>query len=104
MAAHVYMLLCADGSFYVGSTTNLERMGEHISGCSTYTSTRLPVELVWSDEFQFIEDAHNAERKLKGWSRAKKQALVQGDWGLIRSLSRRGVRPSRRPSGPPQDD
>jgi tRNA/rRNA methyltransferase len=58
VAAHVYMLLCADGSFYVGSTTNFEqRMGEHMSGLSGYTSTCLPVTLVWSDEFQFIEDA-----------------------------------------------
>ena len=92
--AHVYMLRCADGSYYVGSARRgLERrLSEHNSGAfGGYTSKRLPVELVWAEHFPDITDAIAAERQLKGWSRAKKEALVKGDYGTIRLLAKRRV-------------
>ncbi len=94
MASWAYMLRCADGSFYVGCTTDLEqRMGQHRSGLrGGYTSTRLPVELVWTEEFQTIQDAIRSERHLKGWSRAKKEALIAGDYELISRLASRAGR------------
>src|SRR5256885_8604057 len=93
MGAFVYMLLCADESYYVGSATgdDLEkRIAEHQTGAYPgYTFFRRPVELVWSEHFERITDAIAAERKLKGWSRAKKEALIKGDWGRVRHLARR---------------
>jgi predicted GIY-YIG superfamily endonuclease len=85
------MLRCADGSFYVGCTTNLDqRMGEHEAGTHEgYTADRRPVELVWSAEFQHIDDAIFNERRLKGWSRAKKAALIAGDYAAISRLASR---------------
>ena len=103
MGAFVYMLRCSDKSYYVGSATGddlSKRVAEHQSGVySGYTSSRRPVELVWSEHFDRITDAIAAERKIKGWSRAKKQALVKGDWRSIESLSRRRAgRPKLSPS------
>jgi predicted GIY-YIG superfamily endonuclease len=91
MAAWTYMLRCGDGSYYVGCTTNLdERIGQHIADVIPgYTSRRLPVNLVWVEEFSDIHDAIAVERQLKGWSRAKKQALLSGDWDRVRSLASR---------------
>jgi putative endonuclease len=86
----VYMLLCADGSFYVGVTNNLEfRLGQHEFGVDRhcYTFTRRPLVLVHSSDFQNVNDAIAWEKQLKGWSRAKKQALVEGDWPLISRLA-----------------
>ena len=84
MAAWCYMLRCRDGSFYVGCTTALEnRIGQHRAGMGGYTATRLPLELVWVDEFQHLDDAVACERRLKGWSRAKKLALIKGDWAQV---------------------
>jgi putative endonuclease len=83
MAAFVYMLRCSDGSCYVGNTVgpDLEkRIAEHQSGAFPgYTYSRRPVLLVWSEEFDRIADAIAAERQVKGWTRAKKEALVRGD-------------------------
>jgi putative endonuclease len=98
MGAHVYMLRCADGSFYVGSATGEDltmRIAQHQAGTfEGYTSLRRPVELVWSEYFDRITDAIATERKIKGWSRAKKEALITGDWSLIQRLSkRRGGKP-----------
>jgi putative endonuclease len=98
MTAFVYMLRCADGSFYIGSATGedlTKRIAEHQTGAYPgYTSTRRPVVLVWSEHFSRIIDAIVVERKLKGWSRAKKEALVKCDWSEIGQLSkRRGGRP-----------
>ena len=94
MAAWAYMLRCKDGSFYVGCTTNLDqRMGEHEAATHDgYTSTRLPVELVWAEEFPHIDDAIAAERQIKSWSRAKKAALVAGDYQAIERLPSRAGR------------
>ena len=87
----VYILQCADGSYYVGSARDLElRLAQHNAGTfGGYTSLRRPVELVWSEHFDCITDAIAAERQIKGWSRAKKQALIRGDWTGLRSLSKR---------------
>ena len=90
--AHVYMLRCADGSYYVGSARlGLERrLSEHNNGhYGGYTSKRLPVELAWSEHFPILTDAIAVERQIKGWSRAKKEALIRGDFDLIRQLSKR---------------
>jgi putative endonuclease len=84
----VYILLCGDGSFYTGVTSNLEgRLGVHYEGTKGYTSGRLPVELVWCCEFPDMMSAIRAEKQVKGWSRAKKQALIDGDIDLIHQLA-----------------
>ncbi len=84
------MLKCADGHYYVGHTDNLEaRFAGHQSGTiGGYTHSRRPVELVWSETFGNREEAITAERQIKGWSRAKKRALIDGDWDLISELAR----------------
>jgi predicted GIY-YIG superfamily endonuclease len=85
-----YMLHCHGGYFYVGHTDDLDRrIRDHKSGLiAGFTADHLPVELVWSDEFQTREDAKAAERKIKGWSRAKKLALIRGDWERISALAK----------------
>lgn len=90
MAFYTYMLLCADGKYYVGHTDNLEaRIGQHQSGMfGGYTLRRRPVELVWSEYFQTRLEALNVERQLKGWSKAKKAALAAGDWDRVSELAR----------------
>ncbi|MEO9599990.1 GIY-YIG nuclease family protein [Parasphingorhabdus sp.] len=84
------MLKCADGHYYVGHSDNLDvRVAAHQSGAiGGYTHSRRPVELVWSETFGTREEALAAERQIKGWSRAKKQALIAGDWDLISVLAR----------------
>ena len=92
MASYVYIVRCRDGRYYVGSTrASLERrIAEHNSGhYGGFTSSRLPVELVYHESFERITDAIAAERKLKGWSRAKKEALIAGDFERIKQLSKR---------------
>ncbi len=90
MAFWTYMLRCSDGKFYVGHTDNLElRIGQHQSGVlGGYTLRRRPVDLVWSENFQTRYEALSAERRIKGWSRAKKEALIRGDWALVSQLAR----------------
>ncbi len=85
-----YLLHCDDRSFYVGHTDNLEmRIGQHDAGqIAGYTQTRLPVKLVWSQAFGTRIEALEAERQIKGWSRAKKLALIREDWSLISTLAR----------------
>jgi putative endonuclease len=99
--ADLYILRCADGSCYVGSARNgLEaRLAEHNSGrFNGYTAKRLPVTLVFAQHFETITDAIAAERQVKGWSRAKKQALISGNWQQIELLAHRhAAHPSRRP-------
>ena len=92
--AWVYILRCADGSYYTGLTRGEEpeqRLSEHQMKLSpgAFTASRLPVRLVYSEYFDLITDAIAAERKIKGWSRAKKEALVKGDWKLVQALSKR---------------
>ena len=93
IAAWVYILRCADGSYYVGSArgeTLDKRMAEHQSSAfGGYTANRRPVELVWSEWFQSITDAIGVERQIKGWSRAKKEALIAGDYEKLPELAKR---------------
>jgi predicted GIY-YIG superfamily endonuclease len=93
----VYMLRCSDGSYYTGHTEYLEgRLWQHQQGiCCEWTRMRRPVELVWSVAARTREEAIAFERRIKGWSRAKKEALIKGDWGRINWLSRA---PHERPS------
>jgi predicted GIY-YIG superfamily endonuclease len=90
MHIFVYMLRCSDGSYYVGSTrASLEqRVSQHNTGhFGGYTAKRRPVILVFQQDFQRITDAIAAERQLKGWSRAKKEALIRGDYETIKALA-----------------
>jgi putative endonuclease len=93
MSAFVYILQCCDDRYYVGSAAGgdlAKRIAEHQSGVFPgHTYSRRPVELVWSEHFDRITDSIAVERKLKGWTRAKKQALIRGDWSLVRRLSKR---------------
>lgn len=81
----VYMLRCADDSYYVGHTDDLERrIASHQAGeIDGYTKQHGPVELVWSQETTTRAEALEAERRIKGWARAKKEALIRGDWKAI---------------------
>ncbi len=90
MGFWTYMLHCADRTFYVGHTEDLDaRVGAHCSGIiAGYTATRLPVKLVWAEEFPSRYEALQAERQIKGWGRAKKLALIRGDWLRISDLAR----------------
>jgi putative endonuclease len=93
--AYLYILLCADGSYYIGTTTGTldRRIAEHQEGAfGGYTSTRRPVELVYHQHFVRLEDAAAAERQVKGWRREKKEALIRGDFDLLPVLARRGAK------------
>jgi len=105
VGAWLYILLCADNSYYTGTTrTELEmRVGQHQAGhFDGYTASRRPLRLVYSEYFDRIVDAIAAERKIKGWSRAKKEALIANDFARLRELSQRGMpifsRRSKKPS------
>ena len=91
MKAFVYILRCRDGRYYVGSTRDSleKRVEEHNFGLfDGFTKSRRPVQLVFSQDFDRITDAIAAERQIKGWSRAKKEAVIKGDWDLISELAR----------------
>lgn len=90
MNVSLYILRCADGSYYTGSTTNLEaRLAQHEMGeGSDYTARRLPVTLVFSCEFSSLHEAFLQERQIKGWSRRKKAALIRGDYEALIELSK----------------
>jgi predicted GIY-YIG superfamily endonuclease len=91
MGFWVYMLRCAGGSYYVGHTDDIEkRVTEHGAGAGCgYTSTRRPVQVVFTEEFPSREEAIAAESQIKGWSRPKKEALIQRNWTAITRLARR---------------
>ncbi|WP_338424642.1 GIY-YIG nuclease family protein [Sphingopyxis kveilinensis] len=90
MSFWAYMLHCRGGAFYTGHTDNLAyRVAQHEAGAIRgFTSDKLPVTLVWSQEFGTRIEALEAERRIKGWSRAKKMALIRGDWDSISSLAK----------------
>jgi putative endonuclease len=93
---HMYILECRDGSFYTGSTRDLEkRMAEHHDGSylDGYTESRRPVRLAYAEEYERIDDAWARERQVHGWSRAKKVALIEG---RILELQAAARRPRRR--------
>ncbi len=90
MSFYVYILRCADGSYYTGHTDDLERrIAEHQS-CALpgYTHDRRPVELMWAQDFPTRIDALDRERQVKDWSRAKKEALFAGDWQSVSVAAR----------------
>ncbi|MEO8455402.1 MAG: GIY-YIG nuclease family protein [Sphingomicrobium sp.] len=86
----VYLLRCADGSYYAGHTENMEaRLWQHQQGiCCDWTSRRRPVELVWCEPVPTRYEALAFERRIKGWTRAKKEALIAGDWDRIGWLAK----------------
>ena len=88
----MYILKCVDGSFYVGSTRDLEhRLEQHTTGSvRSYTSSRRPVTLVYAEEFEHIHDAYAREKQVQGWNRAKRMALVEGRITDLPGLSARG--------------
>jgi len=90
MSFWVYILKCADSSYYTGHTDNLEkRIAEHQSGeMRGYTFNRRPIKLVFSQDFPTREEALESEHQIKGWSRKKKEALIRGDWAEMSRLAR----------------
>jgi putative endonuclease len=92
MGAWLYILRCSDGSYYASTTrTDLEtRVAQHQAGLfDGYTAKRRPIQLVYAEHFDRIVDAVAAERKIKGWTRAKKEALIAKDFGRLPKLSQR---------------
>lgn len=89
MGFYVYMLRCADGSIYTGHSDDLElRLAAHqMRTFSGYTESRLPVRLIFHEEFPTRHEAFARERQIKGWSRRKKLALASGDWEAVQRLS-----------------
>ena len=90
MTFWIYILKCADGSYYTGHTNNLEkRVAEHQMGeIPGYTSNRRPVILVFCEEMESRQDVFARERQVKGWSRKKKEALMKGDWNELSRLAK----------------
>jgi predicted GIY-YIG superfamily endonuclease len=104
------MLRCADGSYYGGSTSYDDidiRVGEHDDGrFEGYISKRRPVVLVWAEQFGDLRDAQECERRIKGWRREKKEALIGRDWSALKVPAKRpsARRPSRLAALAPQGD
>jgi putative endonuclease len=98
MRGYLYILRCSDASYYVGSTTGLDaRIATHRSGeGGDYTARRLPVEVVFTDEFESPHDAFLVERQVKGWSRAKKEALIRGDYNALPPLAANAIKRAER--------
>ncbi len=91
MKGYMYILKCADSSFYTGSTTNLEwRLYQHeIGKGSEYTRKRLPIELVYYEKFERIDEAYAREKQIQKWSRGKKEALIKGKFGTLKKLAKK---------------
>jgi predicted GIY-YIG superfamily endonuclease len=89
--AWMYILKCTDESYYVGSTKNLDlRIAQHQSGKgSRYTSGRLPVELVYGEEYDRVADAYAREKQVQNWGRAKREALINGDVEALPLLAKK---------------
>lgn len=90
MKGYMYILLCSDGSYYTGSTTNLElRLAQHQNGeGANHTKKHLPVTLVYYEEYIRIDEAFYREKQVQGWSRKKKEALINGDVNLLPELAK----------------
>lgn len=90
MKGYMYILKCSDGSYYVGSTTNLElRLAQHQAGVGAkHTKKRLPVELVYYEEYARIDEAFYREKQVQKWRREKKEALIRGAFDELRHLSK----------------
>ncbi len=110
MSGWAYMLRCSDGSYYVGSTSYDDiavRVGEHNDGrFEGYTHSRRPIVLVWAEQFGDLRDAQECERRIKGWRREKKEALINGSYNTLKALAKRpsARRPSRLATLAPQGD
>jgi len=91
MKGFMYILECADGSFYTGSTKDLEkRLWEHNNSLgANYTKKRLPVKLVYFEEYERIDEAFNREKQIQGWSRKKKLALIEQNSNLLPALAKK---------------
>ncbi|NOT04568.1 MAG: GIY-YIG nuclease family protein [Anaerolineales bacterium] len=89
--AWMYILECCDNSYYVGSTKNLgRRLSEHQEGLGArYTTRRLPVKLVYCEEYERVADAFYREKQVQGWRRAKREALINGDSQLLPVLAKK---------------
>jgi putative endonuclease len=100
--AWMYILECADGSYSVGSTKDLERrMTEHLSGLgSRYTSGRLPVKLVYGEEYDRISAAYSREKQVQNWSRAKREASINGNYEMLPSLAKKRFEKMKNHKGP----
>ena len=87
----MYILECSDGSYYVGSTKTLDqRFMQHQSGTgSRYTSGRLPVKLVYGEEYERVADAYYREKQVQNWSRAKREALINGNHEMLPALAKK---------------
>ncbi|MDS1115896.1 GIY-YIG nuclease family protein [Gordonia westfalica] len=97
--AWVYILECADGAYYVKSTRDLtNRLQQHSSAQIGFTSQRRPVRLAWSAELD-LADAYRIERRIHGWSRAKKRALIDGEIDHLKMLAKRPGAAQRHTSG-----
>jgi putative endonuclease len=85
----MYILECADGSYYTGSTKDLDRrIKEHQNGeGANHTKKRLPVKLIYFEEYPRIDTAFYREKQVQGWSRAKKEALINGDHNMLPKLA-----------------
>jgi putative endonuclease len=99
MRGWTYILECSDGSFYVGSTINLEnRVHQHNEGTGArYTAARRPVALMWAAEFDSIRDAFWFEKQVQNWSRAKREALIEGRFDDLPELARAHMHRMARP-------
>jgi putative endonuclease len=89
--AFMYILECADGSYYVGSTRKLrERLWKHENGLgANHTRKRLPVRLVYVEEYDRVTDAFVREKQIQGWIRAKKKALIEGEYDRLPVLAKK---------------
>ena len=89
--AWTYLLECSDGSYYVGSTVDLDRrVAQHEAGeGAVYTRRRRPVRLVWAGQFERIDEAFAFEKRVQGWNRRKRRALIEGRWDLLPELASR---------------
>lgn len=90
MTGYTYILKCSDGSYYVGSTKNLElRIAQHQAGeGANHTKKRLPIELVYYEEYSRIDDAFYREKQIQGWRREKKEALIKGEFEMLPELAK----------------
>ncbi len=89
---HVYILKCADDSYYTGVTNDIERrLKEHKNQLNQdcYTASRLPLELVFTQNFKYIDKAIDFEKQIKSWSRKKKKAIIRGEWNELVGLAKK---------------
>ena len=91
---YMYILLCCDGTYYTGSTKDITlRVTQHESGVGAqYTARRLPVLLVYYEQFTSVQEAFYREKQVQGWSRRKKEALINGEGYLLSALAKKVFR------------